>query len=583
MTKATHLASELLVQIFNLVPANTQINCQLVCKAWHNPAKQLFFSSIHIHQDTRLVELIRSLETTGALVRSLKIGKHNQLDINKFNHLIRACSTIYVLQLDNNTYSQWLLSNFSVPLDKLRKISVSSFWRSTPPYFYSVAYRYRQSIEELHVPCTCSTVLDLEFGGILNYLNSFENLKYLTMIDGSQRVLVYFDQLFNVCKKLETLVIELGHPLYDPKDNHQSMITTLAYPTLKTLQLFLTKFSIHYFRYIMNRFVNLNVFDVRINQPNSDWEKDKFKIAQFLILEYLPFIYRLKQSSLSIKMNGTCTLDEFMADFLNHLKQHTTSKVQFQIENGRSERTDIKLETTTTTTNQHSAALLMNYVLVRNFFIYEQTGLPYARHLTSYGQSIQSLKINLSKSVLKSIDLSFILTECPNLQDLLIQIEQKRPSEPPYLSTTIMNESTPNLIYFNSSQRLLCHSKLIFLNLEGVLITPHFLNALSNQVKSLDTIHLIHCSFHQLEKYTEFDMSNSNIRHFILDNTLQLPESTCFILSQLNQPEKSFYHYTPVKQETLLTSVSLEFKFESSLVSMRILIGNFPHQQTIQI
>lgn len=560
MTKASQLASELLVQIFKLVPAITQIHCQFVCKAWHHSAKQLFFSSIHIHQDTRLPELIRSLETTGTLVRSLKISKHHQLDLNKFNHLIRTCSTIYVLQLDNNAYSQWLSKSF-VPLDKLRKISFgssTSSWRSNP-YFYSVAYQYRQSIEELHVPCTCSTVLDLEFGGILNYLNSFKNLKYLTMIDGSQRVLVYFDQLFNVCKKLETLVIELGHPLYDPTNS--SRTTTLVYPSLKTLQLFLTKFSIHYFRYIMNRFVNLNVFDVRINQPNADWEKDKFKIGQFLILEYLPFIHRLKQSSLSIKMNGTCTLDELMADVLNQLQHTTTFKVQFQIENGRTERTDIKLEKT----HQNSTAFI-NYVLVRDFFRDEQTELPYSRHLTRYGHSIQSLNIYLSKSVLKSIDLSFILTECPNLHDLSIQIEQKRPREPFF--STVMNESTPNLIYFISSS-VLCHSKLVFLNLDGVLITPHFLNALSNQVKSLDTIHLIHCSFHPLET----DISNSNIRHFILD-ALQSPESTCFILSQ---PEKQSYCTTPVKQQQVLPSISLEFKFKS-FVNMRILVGNFPHQ-----
>lgn len=510
MSTQPHLAPELLVRIFHFLPPATQLACLSVCKSWHATAKPMYFSQISLLPKTNVSLLTSSLQTTGVFVQSLTVKAHNrQLTYERFKDLILCCPSLLQLTLDT-VYFEWVWLE-GLQLNRVKSVSIGDVsWRlgNDNRYFYRVAYQHRNSIEDLHIPCTCDQALQDEFEGTLKYLSHFENLKCLRLIHGSQSVPVYFDTLLNTCKTLETLVIELGHPLYPPTASSLSTRPKSVYKSMRQLGIFLTMFSIEYLQYIMDRLVNLSVLDVGINQSTLDWERDNQDIRNFMQHTYLPFSKTLSRSSLTIKMNGSSTMGELSAQFFRINEE--IKSVHLQLDCSRSERTDIRLRTENGNTH-------LNFLFVRS--LYESIESPFVTHFQKYGTHIKSLKLNISKYVTRSLplDIDFIMRHCRSLEKIHIVIETTYPKAYSLTLSAAQNDD--------------CYNTVSNFILDGGTMATHLIPFISSHLLGLKTLHLINCTLLIDSKETVFDMTKlKSLDLFVLDAHVD----TCFILIKVH-------------------------------------------------
>ncbi|GAA5805634.1 hypothetical protein HPULCUR_011155 [Helicostylum pulchrum] len=513
MSTKPHLAPELLVQIFHLLPPAAQLACLSVCKSWHTTVKPIYFSQISLLPETDLSLLTSSLQTTGACVQSLTIKTRNiKVTYKGLMDLIKCCPFLLQLTLDT-IYFEWVWFE-ALQLNRVKSVSIGDLsWRlgNDNQYFYRVAYQYRDSIEDLHIPCTCDQVLQDVFDGIMKYLAHFENLKCLRLVHGSQSVPVYFDTLLDACKGLETLVIELGHPLYPPTTS--STRPKSVYKSMRQLDIFLTMFSIEYLRYIMDRFVNITVLDVSINQSTLDWERDEQDICNFMQHTYYPFIKTLSRSSLTIKMNGSSTMGDLSAQFF--CTNEEVKSVRFQLDCSRSERTDVVLETKNGDTH-------LNFLFVRA--LYDCIESPFVNHLQKYGKHIKSLELNISKYVtrLHSLDIDFIMHHCRNLEKIHITVENNYPN-------TIL------FLIISSAQHNDFYNTVSNFTLEGGTMVPDLLPFIFSHLLNLKTLHLVKCKFLSESEVTVFDMTKlKSLDLFVFDTKASTFRDTCFILTNVH-------------------------------------------------
>ncbi|KAI9247010.1 hypothetical protein EDC94DRAFT_699032 [Helicostylum pulchrum] len=346
MSTQSHLAPELLEQIFYLLPPTTQRVCLLVCKNWYTTVKPIYFSRISLLPYTNLSKVITGLQTTGDFVQSLTIEKNIQVTQEGLIRLITSCPSLLQLHAVS-LYFKWVWLD-GLELKRLNSVSIvgERFW-TTPEsyrYFYRVAYQHRGSIEDLHIPCTGDQELQDGFDGIIKYLSCFEKLKHLTLIDKyGHGPVVYFDTLLNTCKTLETLVIKLGHPLYSPTtvSNEQ---TITPFPSMRRLDIFLEGFSAEYLQYIIDRFVNITELDVFIRQSNMHWNRDKQEFFYFIHHKYIPFAKKaLSVSSLTIYIEESTETGDLAAELFTTFRD--IKKVCFEIDQGGLSATKIKLKT----------------------------------------------------------------------------------------------------------------------------------------------------------------------------------------------------------------------------------------------
>lgn len=123
-------------------------------------------------------------------------------------------------------------------------MNVSIYLREHTKCFYQIADRYRDSIEDLHIPDCEDPILRANWGGLLGCVSHFKNLKHVKL---TRRFLpCSFDTLLNVCTTLETLIMTFRCPLYSPSTAVSIKQTRTKYPSLRQLEIHLVDFSLKY-------------------------------------------------------------------------------------------------------------------------------------------------------------------------------------------------------------------------------------------------------------------------------------------------------------------------------------------------
>lgn len=592
------LPSEILALIFEQVPRNTLIVCLYVCKSWHFKAKQFVYASITTGKRD-LFKLVKCLDQTcaGELVKSLRIDEHLRVEQDALLHLIKACHNLQELHIINNaTLLRWIYEGGKFDLHNLRIITPlgRSSWRFTEQnnLFYLVAHKFRNSLETLQIPCVESPVKGIQVKSTLEYLASFVKLKNLVLMDGSMNDVVYFDDLLSACRNLQILNMQLGHPLYDKDNGRCTTLPATTYPTLCTLDFYLNTFSVEYIQYMIHRFINLKSFTLRINESSSDWCKDKDKVEQFLMMEYVPFVRKLQYASLNIKTNGSSSIGDFFSRFTILDKCTVKTDAYFRIESSRSERTDISIETLK---SNHNRNLTAKYTFVKDFSYDPNAELPYTKHLFSYGSHITFLHIHLSHAVKRGIDFCFILDQCQNVEQIIIDITYAQPREYRWCSLLEMYNSTPN-IYWEDKPNYRENKSLTSLEINGGMITHTLLDSISKYACNLKKLSLMNCTFPA--GTTTFNMTNLNIKEFKLDTCMfYYPDQqyTHIVITSIEENQSDYYifdkkefkhvsatyfntHCATMKETPPLL---LEFNF-NLLESMQVFVGQYFHQQDIE-
>lgn len=595
------LPSEVLALIFEQVPRNTLIVCLNVCKSWHFTAKEFVYASITTGKRD-LSKLVKCLDQTcaGELVKSLRIDEHLRVEQDALLHLIKACHNLQELHIINNAkLLRWIYESGELDLHDLRIITPlgRSSWRYSQQnmLLFLVAHKFRNSLETLKVPCVQSPVKGIQVKNTLEYLASFAKLRNLILIDGSMNDVVYFDELLSACRNLQTLNMQLGHPLYDEDNGGRcTTLPTTTYPTLFTLDFYLNKFSVEYIQYMINRFINLKSFTLRINESSSDWSKDKDKIEQFLIMEYIPFVRKLQYASLNIKTNGSSSIGDFFSRFtIWDKKGMVKTDAYFQIENSRSERTDIGIETKKN--NQRHASLIAKYTFEKDFSHDPNAELPYTRHLFSYGSQITFLHIHLSHTVKRGVDFGFILDQCPNVEQIIIHITYAQPRQYRWFYFLDMYNSTPN-IYWEDKPDHRENKALTSLEINGGMITHTLLDSISKRACNLKKLSLLNCTFP--EGTTTFNMTNLNIKEFKLDTCMFYHtdrQYTHIVITSTEEKQSDYYifdkkafkhvsaTYFSTHCATMKETYPLLLEFNFNLIeSMQVFLGNYYDYREIE-
>ncbi|GAA5816323.1 hypothetical protein MFLAVUS_009849 [Mucor flavus] len=478
MSTQSHLPSELLEQIFYLLPQKTQGVCLSVCKNWYTTVKPTYFSRISILANTDLSKVLTSVQTTGDLVQSLVIDDNKQVTQEMLIRLVTSCPFLSQLYA-NPIYFKWVWLG-GLELKRLSSVSIveSEYWGvpQSNKHFYRVAYQHRGSIEDLHMPFTHDEELREEFDGIMKYLTGFEKIRRLTLTDGEERLPIYLDTLLNGCKKLEMLEVRLCHPLYPPTTTACEQTRT-PYPSLRRLEVFLPTFSDEYLQYIIDRFVNITKLDFIINDSYLHWKRDRQEILNLIHHKYIPFAKTLSESSsLTIYTDDITKNADLAAELFTTFRD--IRKVYFEVDQVGS--TKIKLQT-----KQGSTCTDLAFAFSRD--MNPDYPIGYIKHLALYGHLIKSLAINSSLP----IDVNFFLHNCCNLENLSIRTQQRAPL-PQYATTVTVSKPAHHVLY----------STLLDITISGGSITPDLI-----MVKS--TCMLDMSSLDSLEKF-ELDAEHVN-------------------------------------------------------------------------
>ncbi|KAL7309203.1 hypothetical protein PS15m_011309 [Mucor circinelloides] len=561
--------AELLTEIFNKLSNETLFTCLSVCKAWFHPAGQIYYRQLYIDDNTRKRADIKKLTqyitnfpdlSIGYKVRTIQIEGQRQiggriisgtttaipLSKEEVQTLLQLCPNLQELAFSiNSVYWKHVyeMSNHIANIIRPKRLyTVGRLRCYEEEYFYKVAHKFRSSINELEIHCSCDASIQHGFGSLYTYLADFPLLKSLSIKGGSQRYMIYLDQLLNSCKQLQKLNFQLDHPFFEHSCSDRQ--TWSEYPSLHELDIYQSNFNIQQLQYIIHRFQNLKNFTLRINQidiyQRKLWKNEEGKhlglAAQFFKCDFIEFLAHLDQVHLNFNIHGRSYI-EYLLEYA-YLPSVCSGKdnlawidATFEVNHGRTERTQIDIQ-------KDEKKQIVNYVFVRDYSVpvhvtsedeqVESTQrLPYLTHLESYGTHLQSLHITTTAKAKyeEATDIGLVLHLCPNLQELTISVEI---SPVTYFShdVSLMQHQHPPSHCWNYKPKASLNSKLSALTMKGITITAELLSAIARYHPKLKSLSLINCLSESDSQNDELAQNNLTSHMYNLSN-LQL-ESLVF-------------------------------------------------------
>ncbi|KAK4517495.1 uncharacterized protein ATC70_000834 [Mucor velutinosus] len=565
------LPAEILTEIFKKLSNETLFTCLSVCKTWFHPAGQVYYRQLRIGDNIKrsadikkIVEYISKFPDLliGDKVRTMQIEGQRQIggriisgtstptpsSKEELQALLQMCPHLQELAFSiNSVYWKYVYEmdpHITHIIRPRRLFTVGKLRCYEEEYFYKVAHQFRSSISELEIYCSCDASIHDGFGSLYSYLADFPLMKSLSIKSGSQRYMVYLDQLLNSCKRLRQLNFQLDHPFFErqPYSGQQSWS---EYPSLQELDIYQSTFNAQQLQYIIYRFKNLKNFTLRMNQIDIHqrklWKNEQDKhlksAMQFFKSDFMAFLAHLNQLHLHFNIHGRSYVEYLMEHFYLpslYSGKHSSAWIEasFEVNHGRTERTQIEIQ-------KGAQKQTVNYTFVRDFSVADPTmdedlqvesteHLPYLTHLESYGKHLQRLHITTTSKAKhrEAADLDLVLCLCPNLQELTLIVEI---SPGAYFSpdVSLMNHQHPPSHCWNYNPRSALNSKLAALTVKGITITRELLRAIARNHPRLKNLCFVNClsesiiendplaqsslSFHM------YDLSNLHLESLVFD------------------------------------------------------------------
>ncbi|KAI8055582.1 uncharacterized protein B0P05DRAFT_560615 [Gilbertella persicaria] len=500
----SHFPPELLSSIFSYLTKSSQCACLKVCKSWYYTLAQTYYRHVIIGDDDKssnVIQLIECLEKSpffaiGHIIQSLHIRRktehyrgYKQASTTKeeFKQLIESCPRLqHIEMMTNSVYWRYL---YELDLRGLHKLVSYGIKRSDENYFYKVAHQHRSSLKELEIHCSCDQSIREEFDNLVCYLSGFSSLTHLSIKSGSQRDIIYFHRLLEVCSQLETLDYQLDHPFFE---NHTVPQLSL-YPTLRNLSLFLPHLSLEALKYITCRFQNLNKLVLQVNQNDAEqqrrWKQENTgdnvaSTLSFFGKEFIQFVKQLDYSHLIFWVNHPSYLDTFVPYYCAHIITCALATACFDVHDGRTELTQMDLK-------REKEQVKLKFVFIRDFsLLHDMMDFPYLGHLRSYGARLKTLKIvhSTQKGQTTITDIGSVLRLCPTLNSLDIKAI-----------------TSPRAYLFDDPATL-------YPPLEGVMIPPDTLQTIATRHPHIKQLSLMNCFTHH-----KYDLSCLDLTCFEFD------------------------------------------------------------------
>ncbi|CAO3702772.1 unnamed protein product [Rhizopus stolonifer] len=309
MCSATQLPNEILMDIFDLMPLRDRFECQLVCKSWFGPSRQICYQDVKVN-NTNILSLLRSFDTQQfspfLYIKSLTIHFYpyfncqRLLDKEEFCRLIQYCTQLERLMMAPSSVYWDYLSFF--PVVHLRQLSYPEPPRRAPSNnssYYDSLYKYKDSLTQLDIHCACDYWIRTNFGHLINYLAVFPSLQQLTIDGGSRISIIHLNNVLKTCTQLKQLHFGLDHPIFAPGDT-----AVTRYPTLHSLAIYLPDFSIGSLEYISNTFCDLQHLNLRLFHGRTHpWTDEQSK---YIKGRFFAFLQQLSTYSIKFDMEAKC-------------------------------------------------------------------------------------------------------------------------------------------------------------------------------------------------------------------------------------------------------------------------------------
>ena len=425
------LPTEIISLIFEHITNNQdQLNLQLVCHYFHEPAKRGFYNKVviaQVHDDKNLdynktrtlVNFIHaminakggSISLPGQYVKQLYIDFAVVLEtkfmptVSDFQLFARSCPHLEEFHFPVTMFWNYLIAaHTNQSWKRLKRVPE---FRITPimnPYQLDRFFHFKSSLTSLDIDYFHSNETQQPFQEMIRLFTNLERLKIRT---STQCFTGIIPTLSECCPKLIEFNMHTTSSIEDTDTIH------LVVPRLARLELGVRTMSIHTVNAILKNFPDLQCLVLRMQQSSVIVGLDQ-------LISYVTS--KLSQSSLHLFMSPN--------DFTTTIQQFTqcTRPIINVTYDSRS----------SFTTGVPDLSFVQRYNYRELFVRYQgsisslipRQDLPHMKLIQKHGFSIQQLKIQSPSSLLLSEKaalpgespscLQHILTDCPNLSSLII-------------------------------------------------------------------------------------------------------------------------------------------------------------------
>jgi hypothetical protein len=276
------LPAEILLEVFGFLTSLDRRECLLVCQRWYHLANEDYNGDIKINlRESKFDNLLKDLKEFPLMapkIKSITLTNSRSCDPNLPTTLVKIinlCCNLSELTLDNTFEPhQYLkaLDSQDVMLPKIQKIDIMKLYscsKEARSCHTKVNLKFHETISHL---CIAPQDDLEEYGGIVEFISIFKNLKYLKVTplrtsnsnhehvvdhttSASDNKAVDLTSIIENHKNLEVIKLYSISGVSVKPPTAEPLAT---YSSLKSLKIMAHEATFNFLQYVMDKFKNLN-------------------------------------------------------------------------------------------------------------------------------------------------------------------------------------------------------------------------------------------------------------------------------------------------------------------------------------
>jgi hypothetical protein len=497
-----NLSNELLIDVFQLLPKQSQKACISVCQSWYTAARICYYSHITVKTYEQLIELhlllLTSTTDLGSLIHHFEWKKSScsnarVLGLIEFEDLMDLCPNVRVLEVCE-PYRIYLEQSSRLKSRKFQQIRFNTEFTGTLTEVpYNTLIEYQSSIIHQEI-FTNHFFQQNTFKSIPDYLRKFNLLRTLVIRGATMGDVVQLSTFIPTLPYLVNLVIETQDtwPL--------GTEYVVASSGVQFLKMELAVASGHFLLYLIKTFPHLISLRLDFEESGSLDNVDAEVLNSFM--EYTRLIPSVKLNfsgfcskvldkkivttltnsaiQLSVTTEAIARWKKAISNKWSYSDRRVNWKSSDQINSSPLTSTDLNFQSYQMVSNGKRKYSMCEYRYICSDRYFETSHkLPFLDLLQSLRLMLNSVTIDLHPTPLSTMDLDCILTRLPLLEVLVV-----RKSKSNFHSYVTVN--APKVP----------HKSLKSLTLKGMKIAQSFTPTLKVNCIQLNNLDLEECLFY---------------------------------------------------------------------------------------
>ncbi|KAI8878371.1 hypothetical protein K501DRAFT_336804, partial [Backusella circina FSU 941] len=497
------LSNELLIDIFQRLPKQSQKACISVCQSWYTAAMISYYNQVIVKSYEELLALhlllLTSTTDLGSLIhyfawKKSSCSNSRFFSLIEFEDLIDLCPNVRALEVCE-PYRIYLEQSTKLKSRKFQRIRFNTEFTGTltvVPYNTLLVFQSSIAHQEIYTDHFFQQNI---FKNIPEYLRKFNRLKTLVIRGGSVGDVIQLSTFIPTLPYLVNLVIETQDTWL-----LNTEYVTVASSGVQFLKMKLAVASGNFLLYLMKTFPHLTslCLDFEENSDLNDVDMgvlDSFmeyiRMIPSVEITFSDFSCKVLDKKIATSLTNSAIRLSITTEAIARWKKAVSNKWSYsdrrvnwknadQINSNPLIITDLKFNShqMVSSGKQKYSTCGYNYVCSNRYFETSHE-LPFLDLLQSLRLMLNSVTIDLHPTPLSTIDLDSILTRLPLLEVLVIR----------------KNKSNFHN-YVTVSAPKVPHKSLKSLTLKGMKIDQLFNSILSAHCIQLEHIDLKGCLFH---------------------------------------------------------------------------------------